>query len=430
MAKPGGRITQVFDLAAEREGTFRFLENDDVPTAAIRAAATRAAARRAAEHEYVFVPADGTSLSIKDLSGGKGLGVIGSRRVGATGLQVMTAIAVAPDGTPLGLCSQRYWTRTERSTAVDEKRDNRPLAEKETRYWLEVLEETREVFATEASSTWPWFQLDRGGDAGAVLLDAVGFSDKAWLTVRAAYDRRLVDRDPGDHLLSRVAEQEPAGFYDLDMPAGKNRTARKANIQLRFASIAVGVAIPEVGRAPVPLWVVVATEVDTTPPGESPIEWRLYTTHPVASVADAALVVFGYSQRWRIEQFHNMWKTGACHVEDTQLQDLDHILRWATILSSVALRILRLTYISRVAPNVPATAELRPVEIEAVILLRRPQKIRRRGIPPLGSVVRWIADLGGYTGKSSGGPPGARVIARGLARIEPIVEVLLRGQKM
>lgn len=36
---------------------------------------------------------------------------------------------------------------------------------------------------------------------------------------------------------------------------------------------------------------------------------------------------------------------------------------------------------------------------------------------PIGEVVQWIAQVGGYTGKSSGGPPGALVLARGLKRL-------------
>ena len=92
------------------------------------------------------------------------------------------------------------------------------------------------------------------------------------------------------------------------------------------------------------------------------------------------------------------------------------------------MRIQRLTYIARVTPEVPATVELAPVEIEATILLRKPKGVKRKDIPTLGQAVRWIADLGGYTGKSSGGPPGAIVLIRGLLRIEPIVMVLSDGE--
>jgi hypothetical protein len=337
----------------------------------------------------------------------------------------MSGLVIAPDGTPLGLGGQRMWTRVEASTATNTKKDGRPLSEKETRFWFEVMEQTRASFGECAPKTRPWFQLDRGGDVAAVLVEAVGISDHAWTTVRVNHDRRLLDSDGTSHLFDQLDEQPPVAFYSLDVPAGPNRTAHRANMQLRIMPVALDLKIAKVGRTPVPITLVAATEVDTTPAGEEPIRWLLYTTYPVENAEDAMQVVHGYSMRWRIEQFHKAWKTGACRVEDTQLQDVDHIMRWARILASVAVRILRLTYLARTTPEAPATVELRPVEVKAVILLRKPKGVRSKQIPTIGLVVRWLADLGGYTGKSSGGPPGMHVIARGLARIESIVEVLV-----
>jgi hypothetical protein len=63
-------------------------------------------------------------------------------------------------------------------------------------------------------------------------------------------------------------------------------------------------------------------------------------------------------------------------------------------------------------------------EIDALIVLKKPRSYSRGDVPPIGLAVRWLADLGGYTGKSSGGPPGAIVIGRGLKRIDSAVQVL------
>lgn len=49
--------------------------------------------------------------------------------------------------------------------------------------------------------------------------------------------------------------------------------------------------------------------------------------------------------------------------------------------------------------------------------------------PTVHQMVTWIAQLGGYTGKSSGGPPGALVIARGPDRIRLAVELLAVVEK-
>jgi hypothetical protein len=426
MLRPAGRVTQVFADSADREGTFRLLENPEVEADEIGRAACRAAARRAAPHDFVFVPVDGTSLHIKDSADDKGLGLIGPRQAGAHGLQVMSALAVAPDGTPLGLCGQAMWTRIERSTVTNPKKDRRPLHEKETRYWLDVMEQTRLSLQQYAPTTTPWFQLDRGADAGTVLLESVGISDRAWVTVRANHNRRVVDSDGEGYLFAELEQQEPAAFYDLRVTGTKNRTERVANMQLRFMPVAVNLHIPKIAKKlVVPLWLVAANEVDTTPEGEEPIQWRLLTTYPAEDVAAAVRVVDGYAMRWRIEEFHKVWKTGACKVEDTQLRDCENIMRWARIAASVAVRILRLTYLGRTAPTRSATMELRPLEVQAAIMLRKPKGVRRNDIPDIGTVVLWVAELGGYTGKSSGGPPGAQVIARGLLRIEPIVAVLV-----
>jgi len=132
------------------------------------------------------------------------------------------------------------------------------------------------------------------------------------------------------------------------------------------------------------------------------------TNHPIDSLEEVCLVVYGYSQRWRIEEFHRTWKQGGCDVESTQLHSSDHVQRWAIILAAVAMRIERLKYLSRNHLDLPATEELSSDEIKALLLLKRRQKKKTEhipdGIPTIGQATRWIADIGGYTGKSSGGP--------------------------
>ena len=61
------------------------------------------------------------------------------------------------------------------------------------------------------------------------------------------------------------------------------------------------------------------------------------------------------------------------------------------------------------------------IELEALRAAK--SKIKSRvevvpdSVPTIAQAVRWIADLGGYTGKSSGGPPGSTTIGRGLERL-------------
>ena len=88
------------------------------------------------------------------------------------------------------------------------------------------------------------------------------------------------------------------------------------------------------------------------------------------------------------------------------------------------MRIERIVYLSRSEPELPADAEFSRAEFDATILLRKSKGVFRGDLPTVGQVARWIADLGGYTGKSSGGPFGAKVLSRGLDFIAPVAQLL------
>ena len=98
----------------------------------------------------------------------------------------------------------------------------------------------------------------------------------------------------------------------------------------------------------------------------------------------------------------------------------------------MAARALRLTQLARTQPELPATEEFTQDEIDAAIVLRgKRTQLHVGDHPSLGELVRLIADLGGYTGKSSGGPPGPTVIGRGLERVAVAADVVkaLRPRK-
>lgn len=417
-------MTDVFDDKAELEGAFRFLESDAVSTKEVAAAAHRACAERCYGHRFVYVPVDGTSIAVTDRKGERGLGLVGAHRQRSPGLHVMSAIGLAPDGTPLGVLAQTYWSRG-KSTRGPGKNDYRAVENKETRYLLETIRAVHETLTHRGARATPWFQIDRGGDAWPVLLETEG--SVSFLTVRAAYSRRLRpsgDKHEAKHLWDRVSRTEPLGSYLLEVP----RQGRAATLQLQSCPVTLDLKDLRSKRSyGVPMWAVRAVEVGQLPAGVERIEWLLLTTFPVSNLEAADMVVAGYATRWRIEEFHRVWKTGACNVEDTQLRTADRIERWATILASVAMRLMRLMYLSRNNPDLPATVELTPAEVKAIILAKKPPGVRRNTRLTIGQAVLLLAQLGGYTGKSSGGPPGAIVLQRGLEKIEVLARVLSDG---
>jgi hypothetical protein len=163
---PSGRISGVFADDAARQGAYDFVESERSQGSALLGASQEACVRRCREYPYVFVPLDGTSLSLVDRSGAKGLGSLGPREKGGQGLKAITAIGVAPNGTPLGLLALRWWARGPK--ACRKARHRRPQ-DRETTHWLDGVRDVTAAVERGAGDKKAWFQVDREGDGLRLL---------------------------------------------------------------------------------------------------------------------------------------------------------------------------------------------------------------------------------------------------------------------
>jgi DDE family transposase len=379
------------------------------------------------------VPVDATSLTLTDKARRKGFGAVGSWRQGSQGVHAMTALAISQEGTALGVAAQKFWVRKRRSKASKKRASPENC---ETRFWLDTLVETHAAFREQAPDTEAWFQLDRGADCWPVLETAI--EHQMLLTVRAAHDRRV---DTSAQWLWDEVEAAPIRMafkiaVSQRVNVRKRRRINGRRIQwtitrkARVAELAVrAIEVPlHLNNGETLLYNAVLVK-ERHRRGDDRIEWMLLTTHPIRTRADIRAVVDGYALRWKVEEFHRTWKRGRCRVEDTQLRSKQAVLKWATILASVATRAMRLTYQARETPDAPATEELTRFELDAIIALRQPKGIKLGHEPTLGQAVRWIADLGGYVGPWNG-PPGPKVIGRGLDDVLAAAKALEAAQKM
>jgi Transposase DNA-binding/Transposase DDE domain len=428
-ASPHGRVSAVFGDEDELEGAYDFLENRKIDTAEILAGPVRATCSRIAHLPFVFVPVDGTSVTVVDRADVCDFGRIGSDANGARGLKVVDALAVEPDGTIAGWLALTFWARPDRDKSVIKARHQlraRPLEEKETRYWIQTINAACD--ALEEPRVRGWFQIDREGDGRDLLMALRERHGEHWWTVRGCADRSI-EIEGGNKAMLRtdLSKQTVTTTYPLAVPAERKRRARTAHMVVRVGTVALRLRDKKNNRImPVPVNVVWAREEGTTPAGEDPIDWLLYTNHPLDDIEDVLLTIDGYALRWRVEDCHRTWKRGGCNVESTQLRSFAAAQRWATILMVVAARIERLKHLSRNTPNEPATIELTTFELRALVLLRshRVRKIPDPASPTIANAVAWIAELGGFANKYSGRHPGATVLGRGLARLEPAARVL------
>lgn len=428
MQRPAGRILEVFQTSAERQGAYDLLANGEVRHGPMTESLGSATAARCIDESGVYVSIDGSSLSLTDHTGRKGFGGVGSTQQGGRGLKVVTALAVDMAGTPVGVLDQQWWARRVQKKCHAHRR--RAVHDTETQHWVDCIRESQRRMAEHAPRTRLWFLLDRENDRRGCL-EALHVSGETFV-VRSSTNRRLV-ADDRRYLLEQLDEAMPSHGYVLHVTAGPGRSARKAHMLVRAVHANLRLSDRGNRRASLGVTVVEAREAGTTPPGEKPIAWRLLTNHPVCEAADADRVIEAYARRWSIEPFHKTWKTGACNVEDSQLRDRDHVVKWAILMAAVAARIERLKVLSRQQPDQLADSELTKYEIAALILLKRKFKKRTEtipdSVPTLRDAVTWIAELGGYTGKSSGGPPGSITIRRGLDYLAPAAATIRALEK-
>jgi hypothetical protein len=448
LANPDGRISVAFEKGAKREAAYRFVENDHVEPAELnRARALACAVRMEAMGGYIIVAVDQTSLVAHDKQGVRGFGPIGAREMRVRGVQVMSALAMTPEGMPLGLLDQQLWTRSKqrgprkrskktprgRTKSGNNKRfhrDLRPRDERESQRWLDTHANVYQI-AQEAPRATVWLQCDRGADYWAVVAQAV--EHRALITVRVCHDRVLnLANGRTGHLTTWLRRLTPARQVLLPLRARGKERGRMAKLDVCFGKADFSFKVGLGGssrRQSVPLWVVHVRE-RSAPRGSRPLRWTLVTTYPVQTIKDAQQVIDNYKLRWRIEDFHKAWKSGACKVESSQLQSFPAFCRWAIITASVAARIEAIKHASRTDPEGSSTLVFSRDEIDTLLVLMNKARVKVKlpykpgDDPPLAETVRMLGELGGYMKSRNAPPPGTVTLTRGYERLQTAVEAI------
>ncbi len=447
-SRPNPSLPQVFPNPNDLRAAYSFLQNKRVEVDDMLSARHEACARRCDGEDVLVCPVDGSSWGFTDCDKKKGTGPIGTRKQKARGLKVMSLYALLPDGTPMGVLAEEVWARPEQ--AATEPNRSRPLEDKESFWWTELVR--RAVSVTETTCRQPpklWIQADCEADQISVLLQAHQLRDQHYFTVRVEDNRNLASclfprkkTKKGENregkLFDALKDTEVLGRATVKVRR-KGLVTRIAPVEISVASVTLRLrkegTRTRLGDLPFTV-IVVRERRDHGRGGDKPLEWILYTTYPIHSIEDAQRVVQCYALRWRIERHHYTTKTGALKLPESQLRSFAARRKWIAMNTSVSARLQHLTYRARTEPDVGALEEFEEEEIKATqcLLAGRKMKVPFSSIEgaTLGQVVEGIARLGGYQGaKRSGGPAGVQTFTRGWEQVEVARSVLqgLREQK-
>ena len=121
-----------------------------------------------------------------------------------------------------------------------------------------------------------------------------------------------MDRLAGDGgtTISKKMEREPIrGIHEVEVRDDHGRVST-AKVHVRFCRMTVHPPIGKQKRYPTLSLTVIHADERGTPAGREPIRWRLLTDLPVDDLAAAIEKLDWYAQRWKIETFHKVLKSG------------------------------------------------------------------------------------------------------------------------
>ena len=410
---PTASVPEACGSAAAAKAAYRFWDHPAVTCEAILKPHIESTVRRAAGERVVLAVQDGTGINLSRHHATQGLGYLKTKQ--QRGLLLHQVLAVSGEGVPLGLLYQRFWTRSAAEFGKRTQRNRKLTRQKESQNWLDGL-----AAAQTALTDHPCVVVVGDRESDLYDLFAVPRPQNIHLLVRVRDWQRRVNH-PAGSLKKALAQQPVQAKVSVEIPRADQKPGRQTVLSVRWACLEILRPVNHPDRAsPTSLrvWFLLAEE-EQPPAGEKPICWLLASTLPILNLEEAQQTLRWYTFRWRIEQYHYVQKSG-CRIEDLQLETAARLQRAITNYSLVAWHLLRLTYLSRAAPQV-ACVEVMP-EVSWEVLYRATHGHRPLPTcpPKLHEAVRWIARLGGFLGRKHDKEPGVTTLWRGWRRLEDI----------
>jgi len=399
--KPSASIPAACGNWAETAAAYRFLSNEHVSWQEVMTAHGKASQERIRQHPVVLCLQDTTEL---DYNGQTMTGLGPLSYEAQRGLYLHPTYVVTPQREPLGVINAWTWAREFRQG--DAPRGGML----ESVRWLESYERIAEQ-AREQPATRHVCIGDRESDMLALLLKAKELDHAADYLVRSQHNRVLPE---GGKLWDKVMVSTVLGRVCFEMPGGRGRPARKVEQEVRAQRVCLRHGQGE----SLEVTCLIASEINA-PAGVKPVVWRLVTNRQAPTLQAAVELIDWYRARWEIELFFLVLKEG-CRVEQLQLADTERLQTALALYMVIAWRINRLMRLGRTLPELPADLLFEPDEWRAAFILNK--KPVPATTPPLNTVVRLIAQRGGFLARKHDGEPGAKTIWLGLQEVAVFVQ--------
>ncbi|QDU73105.1 Transposase for transposon Tn5 [Bremerella volcania] len=424
LVRPDGTTPEQAESWGDCKALYRLMDCDDISFQAITSPHYERTRQSGDAGSVRLILNDTTEIDYDSKRRARGLGPVG-RNTGR-GFFLHSALMRDPvTKQVIGLAGQEVQYRTKKKGAKNSRRRD---PHREQAVWGRLIDQ---IGSPPPGATW-LHVCDRGADDYEVFCRA--YRQRCGWIVRACRLNRQVISPSGDRmtLKEHLTAQPVRGRQSLEVAATLKRSARTAQLELRFAPLAL--PRPRVINAwirkhapsePLAMWVVELAEID--PPNDAEqVRRTLLTSQPVETVEQAQQIIDYYAQRWAIEEYHKALKTG-CQVESRYYETAERLERITGLLAIVAVQLLRLRHLADEHPDHPA------IEVVPAQWIKTITKVRQRPSPrapkinattmTLEEFDKHLGGLGGHLGRKCDGRPGWQTLWRGPEKLL----LILRG---
>ncbi|WP_436714460.1 IS4 family transposase [Roseiconus lacunae] len=368
---------------------------------------------------YLLI-SDTTDISLYNHKATTGLGMLGDGK--GRGIQLHNCLMYNSDEKQIvGQAGAILFYR--KPAPKNEKRMARLNRRRESSLWDELVDQ---VGSAPDGSQWIHV-FDRGGDNFESICHIKQTGDD-WVIRASKLNRRVIDRNGQTRSLKEATEEgDVLGSYDLNLRSRPGVAARTAKIEVSSTSVTFprpsqfSTWVRESGINDLSMNVVVVQEVDP-PEGIKPIKWVLLTSLPTATFEQAWQVIEDYENRWLIEEYHKVLKTG-CGIEKHALQTAGRTEALVGLISVIGTRLFQLKLIGRNQPKALASTHVLPHWLRCMQAAR--PKLQGRSLTVY-EFFRELAKMGGFIGRKGDGEPGWMTIWRGYRELT----LLLDGMRL
>lgn len=368
---------------------------------------------------YLLI-SDTTDIDHTSHKATRGLGMLGNG--GGRGVQLHSCLRYDTDQGLLGGTAGALLYYRKHKPA-QESRAQRLNRARESDLWGKLVDQ---IGSPPEGSQWIHV-FDRGGDYFEAMCH-IRLVKCDWIIRASKLNRSVIDQDGQTTTLKKaLSTARVLGSYELRLRSREDVPARTAKIQVSVTQVAfprpkmTSKWVKQCGIQSLEMNVVIVQEVDA-PKGVKPVSWVLLTSLPVESFEDAWQIIEDYENRWLVEEYHKVIKTG-CSVERHALREADALEPLTGLISVIGTRLLQLKLVGRNQPDAQAQSNVPATWLKALALIK--PKLNLSGLTVY-AFIRELAKLGGFLGRKSDGEPGWQTIWNGFQKMN----TLLKGMQL